>query len=208
MEINNNGLCSKSGETKNSAYMNRKLVFVIISIACFTAIGICAVAGLVITGGFTWSLYPILTVAFAWLLCTPLLIENSSFTKWLLPPTIFALPYLFLLGRITPVPGWLVGFILSVAALGLVTLWACFFVSKRLTYNSWYFAAALVVIIGSVLSPITILLVNFVGAGLSFPDFVSTIIGLVAFISVFASLMLAGTFFMIGYTKRDFRAKA
>jgi len=209
MEMRNDtGLCPKVGETKNNEYMKQRLAFIIISMACFTIMGIGTVVGLVIAGGFTWFLYPILTVGFAWLLCTPLLIKSSSFTKWLLPPTIFTLPYLLLLGRIAPVPGWLVDFILSVTALSLVALWVCFFASKKLMYNSWYFSAALIAMIGSVVSPITLLvLANFIGVGLSLPDFISTLISLMAFISIVASLMVAGILFIFGYTKRNFHAE-
>ena len=202
---NDNGLRPRVGETSKNGHTKRMLVFVIISMSCFVAMGVCAVVDFAITGGFSWSLYPILSIAFAWLLCTPLLTKSNSLAKWIFPPTMLILPYLFLLGRVSPITGWLVGVSIPLAALSIIALWVCFFVSKKLTYNSWYLSAALIFIIGSVVSPITTLLsVNFVGMEFLISDFVSSLISLVVIISMLSCLMVAGILFGVGYTERNF----
>ena len=191
-------------DARTSQRTKQMVAFMIISVSCFIAIGICSIVNFSISGGFTWSLYPILSIIFVWLLSTPLLTKSSSFVKWLLPPTIFMLPYLALLGRVTPITGWLMGLAVPITFLGIAALWICFFVSKRLKSNSWYLAAALIFIIGSVFSPMTTLLsVNFASVEFLLSDYVTTLIGLVVFISMFSSLMVAGTLFGVGYTKRN-----
>ena len=134
--------------------------------------------------------------------------ESEHRKRWFLLPTIFVLPYLSLLGRGIPITGWFMGLILPVAALGAVAIWVCFFVAKRLLYSSWYLSAALIFIIGSVVSPITTLLsVHFVSVEFSLSDFVFTHISLVVFASMFLCLMVAGILVILGYTKRTSRAE-
>lgn len=100
---------------------------------------------------------------------------------------------------IAPIPEWLIGFILSLTAVALVALWACFFVSRKLEHHSWSLSAAFVFIIGAVTGPTSmLLLVNFLNIGFSLPGFVTTILSSVAFLSMFISLIVAGILFLVG----------
>jgi len=196
------GMSPKLATAESSGYMKRLFAFLIISMGCIIAAGACAIIDFSIADEFTWSPYPILSIALAWLICTPLLIKSNSFAKWALPPTLLVLPYLFLLEKMTPFTGWFVNFALPIAALNIIALWLCFFVAKRLLPNGWHFAAALIFINGAVFSPITaLLLINLTGMGSLFSDSVSTIVGLAIFISMLSCLVVAGMLAIIGYTK-------
>ena len=128
-------LCNSDFEQQ----MHSRLIFILISICCLLAIFVCAVVDFVTTSGFTWSLQAIVSLVFGWFLSTPLLMTSRNFAKWLVPLTILVLPYLLLLEMSMQHRGWFVGLALPVAIVGIVTLWACFFLAKKFLYNRGMF---------------------------------------------------------------------
>jgi uncharacterized protein YacL len=90
---------------------------------------------------------------------------------------------------------WFVRLALPVAILSIIALWVCFIIVKRMKYNVWYLSAALVFVIGVILSPIvTSISLNFTAAETSLLDY----------ISVLVCVVTAAVLCIIGFTKRNF----
>lgn len=136
----------------------RRIVFMIIALLCLIGMGVNAIVNLAVSGTLSWSLHPILTNAFALVLITPLLSKRSSFVLWLASFTVFTPIYLFFLDTITPEPSWFIGLAMPIYATSIVSIWVCFFISKRLK-SGWYIAALIVFVSGVIVSTVTNLMI-------------------------------------------------
>lgn len=110
----------------------RKVIFAVFSLAAWIGILVCCICDLAISRGLTWSLIPLISIVFGWLLCAPpLALGGRGLVGSLLSASLFTLPYLFLLSRLIRVSAvFSVGAIL--AALSILYLWIVFAVVKRL----------------------------------------------------------------------------
>jgi len=75
---------------------------------------------------------------------------------------------------------------------------------EKMIYNSWHFTAMFIFIIGSVISPTTVLLsLRVAGTWFLIPDFVTMIVQLIVFTSLSVFLIAAVILFIIGCKKSD-----
>ena len=118
---------------------NQKLILQLFSVACLIAIITCVIVNIAIDRKITWSLYPIVSVPFGWLVFSPLIIKKQGVVFSICSLMLFILPFLFLLDKITPIESWFLPLGIPSATVGMITIWAVFlmfrFVKISLSYK-------------------------------------------------------------------------
>ena len=101
--------------------------------------GICAVCDLAISGAFTWSLYPIASLIFAWAVLSPLLRHGRKGLRGSLVSLSLAIfPYLFALAWLLHMPSHFLPVSFSMAAIGLVFLWGICLILHQFTQRKMF----------------------------------------------------------------------
>ncbi|MCM1542916.1 MAG: helix-turn-helix domain-containing protein [Blautia sp.] len=110
----------------------KTLVTIIFSAAFLTGIMVCAICDIAISGAFTWSLIPISSILFAWVVSLPLaLLGKRGIAGGLAALSVFVFPYLYVLSRLVEVRAvFSIGAVMSVVS--LVYLWVIFAVFRRM----------------------------------------------------------------------------
>lgn len=110
-------------------------------------IAVCAICDMAISHAFTWSLYPISSIIFAWLVLIPM-IRFSEKGIWgsLAACSIFIVPFLYTLSRLMKAGHLFLSVSLSTAVVGVVCLWIIFALFKVLRARK-LLAAALSVLL-------------------------------------------------------------
>lgn len=120
-------------KTVQKKYSTIKLVLSL-SFTTLLLIGIivCAIVDVAITNSFTWSLYPISSIIFAWCVLFPIVYSGR---KGIIPSmialTVLIVPYLFALDKIAATEGSILKAGVVVAAISMIFLWSVWFVMKR-----------------------------------------------------------------------------
>lgn len=108
------------------------IVFILFSTALAIGIAVCAICDIAISDAFTWSLIPISSIIFAWVVCFPAIILGKRGIEGSLAAlSIFIFPYLYILGELVKVREvFSIGAAVSVVS--LLYLWIVFAVFRRL----------------------------------------------------------------------------
>lgn len=108
------------------------IVFILFSTALAIGVVVCAICDVAISGAFTWSLIPISSIIFAWVVCFPVIILGKrGIAGSLAALSIFIFPYLYILGELVKVREvFSIG--VAVSVISLVYLWLVFAVFRRL----------------------------------------------------------------------------
>ena len=133
---------------------SRKLIFLSFSFACVISIVVCIIVDFAINGHSTWSAYSILSVPFGWLIVSPTIIKKRGIILSLCSLTLFVLPFLYLLERITPVTNWFAPVGIPSAAVGIPTIWVIYLLFRFLKINLWYKSAIAVFLTGVIANPL------------------------------------------------------
>ena len=134
-------------------YKFSKSILISFSIACLIAVFTCLIVNYAIDRQITWSAYVVLSVPFSWLVLSPLVIKKFGPALSLLSLTLFILPFLFVLNRITPVDSWFVPLGIPSAAVAVVAAWVFYLLFRFVKINVWYKSAIVVFIAGVVVNP-------------------------------------------------------
>ncbi len=99
------------------------IALILFSAMLIIGIMVCLICNIAISGSLTWSLIPVCSIVFAWLVSFPsIVLGKRGLAASLLSLSIFIFPYLFLLGIFTEVKEvFSVG--AAVAAAAIVFLW-------------------------------------------------------------------------------------
>ena len=135
-------------------YKNSKLVFGSFSIACIIAILTCMIVNFAIDRQITWAAYSILSVPFGWLVLSPLTIKKYGTALSLFSLTLFTLPFLYVLDRLTPVESWFIPLGIPSAVVGAITAWVLFILFRFVNISGWYKSAITVFITGVFVNPV------------------------------------------------------
>jgi len=135
-------------------YKNSKLVFGSFSIACIIAILTCMIVNFAIDRQITWAAYTILSVPFGWLVLSPLSIKKYGAALSLFSLTIFTVPFLFVLDRLTPVESWFAPLGIPSAIVGAIAAWFFFLLFRFVKTSVWYKSAITVFIAGVLINPV------------------------------------------------------
>lgn len=108
------------------------IVFILFSAALMTGIMVCAICDIAISGTFTWSLIPISSIVFAWVVSFPVIVLGKrGIAGSLAALSIFIFLYLYILGELVEVREvFSIGAAMSVFS--IIYLWIIYALFKRL----------------------------------------------------------------------------
>lgn len=112
------------------------------SFLLLAGIVVCVICDLAFSGGFTWSLFPISSIVFGWLVVFPVLkFGVKGIWGSLLAVSVFILPFLLVLDRLIPSDGLILSIGIWTSAISLVFLWIVFALFQFLRTRKWVAAA-------------------------------------------------------------------
>lgn len=192
---------------RDENYSNKNRLAAIIYSAILLLAGlVCMICDVSVTGSLSWSLIPLSSLMFAWLLCFPLLRLGKNGIIWSLAAlSIFIIPFLYILRLILAEKNILtIGAVMS--AITLVYVWAAYGLFMKLCKRK-FLAAGIVLIIAA---PFT-LLINVVLDKMMImldettQNTAGSVIDVWDILSVFILLLLSYTFFLCDHAKQKRR---
>ncbi len=113
------------------------VVSIIFSATLLIGILVCAICDIAISGTFTWSLIPISSIIFAWVISFPItILGKRGIIGSLLSLSLFIFLYLYILGELVEVREvFSIGSVMS--AISIIYLWSIFAVFFRLRTRKW-----------------------------------------------------------------------
>lgn len=118
---------------KDENNMTRNVIIsMLFSATLLIGIMVCLICNIAISGNLTWSLIPVSSIVFAWIISFPSIIwGKGGIIVSLISLSVFAIPYLFLLGSLLKTEEvFSVGAMIAVAS--IVFLWIIVAVFKRI----------------------------------------------------------------------------
>ena len=127
-----NALQYADSEAEAAAGTMRSRCAVAFSLLLLAGSAACAVINTVVSGKLTWAPFPIVSMAFAWLVFFPVLkAGKKGLFGALLALSVFILPFLYVLSRLLKSNGNILAAGAPSAALSGVFLWSVFALVKR-----------------------------------------------------------------------------
>lgn len=125
----------------------KKILAGVFSMLLLIGIAVCGICDLAITHTFTWSLYPISSIVFAWLVFIPAIrFGKKGICGSLISCSVFIAPFLYVLNKLINTSSLFLPVSLSMAAVGVAFLWITFILFKILRARK-LLAAALTILL-------------------------------------------------------------
>lgn len=103
------------------------------SILLLLGIFVCSICDVAISGTFTWSLYPISSSLFAWLVFVPLIKCGSKGIRCsLILFSIFIIPFLYVISKIIGDSGFIMPIAIKMSLFSIAFLWCVYLIFKGL----------------------------------------------------------------------------
>lgn len=169
----------------------KKLIFMLFTLSCFVAMGVCLIVDMAITKEITWSAYLLISIPFGWVAISSLFIKKIGRILCLCILTLSVLPYLYLIEKITPVSDWFFPLGLPVAATGIIFGWSVYFLFRFIRINIWYKSAISIFLAGVIASPVINRFVNVYTQ--TEPSFLNN------FINIFSCIIVSAVLGILGY---------
>ena len=108
------------------------IISILFSATLLIGIMVCLICNIAISGNLTWSLIPVSSIVFAWVISFPsIILGKRGIVVSLISLSVFIIPYLFLLGSLIKVKEvFSIG--TAVAAISIVFLWIIAAVFNRI----------------------------------------------------------------------------
>lgn len=168
------------------------VISIVFSTMLFIGFIVCAICDIATSGKLTWSMIPMSSIIFAWIVSFPVMIlGKKGFLGGLIAISIFTIPYLYILSDLINVKAvFSIGAIMSL--ISIVYLWILFGIVNRLKIRKLF---ALGIIFLSLIP--FMILVN-----IALSKFISEpIIDVWDILSIFIMLIVAFAFFVCDYAK-------
>lgn len=121
----------------------KRLISDIFSLYCLIAIVVCIICDLALSGSLTWSLYPLYSILFAWLVAAPAMYgKHRPVRGSLIALSVFILPFLLALHALVDTNGLLLSLGIGVTLLALCFLWLIYWLYFLIKSSVWHYAAA------------------------------------------------------------------
>lgn len=128
----------------------KNIINLILNISFVIAAFVCIICDLAITGSLSWSLYPLASIAYAWLIIEPLFYFKKSKIKISLAAlSIFIFPFLFCIQQISNTSGWLLPLAFPIALTGIIGFWLIYLLYTKIK-NKWFATSLCLIIILSI----------------------------------------------------------
>ncbi len=129
----NNALQYAEKNTKNRLQSLQNIFAITFSITLLLGIMVCGIVDMAITGTFTWSLFPISSIIFAWLVFFPVIkFRRKGTLISFVMLSIFIIPFLYVLNSIIKTNNMILPVGIRMAIIGVVFLWCIFAIFKIL----------------------------------------------------------------------------
>lgn len=108
------------------------VISIIYSLTLITGVVVCLICDIALSGSLTWSLIPISSIIFAWVLSFPtIILGKRGIIASLIALSVFIIPYLYVLSRLVNVKAvFSIGTVMAV--ISIVYLWLAFAAFMRL----------------------------------------------------------------------------
>jgi len=176
-------------------FIDSKIIFMLFTLLCFLAVGVCVIVNYAINEQITWAAYSIISVPLGWLIITPLLFKKYTIALCVL--TVMINPFLYFMDKITPVPDWFCELGLPSAIAGIVFFWIVYLLFRFVKISIWY-KFALAFFLGGAITPI----INHFADRFSKTEMSA----LNLFINIFSCLFVSALFWIIGYMKNKIKS--
>lgn len=125
------------------------IIAILFSMALLIGIMVCLICNIAITGALTWSMIPVSSIIYAWVIAFPVIIWGKrGIIASLASLSAFTVPYLFVLSRLTGVGGvFSIG--TAAAFVSILFLWIVAAICKR-TGKSGRFAAMGIIFLSAI----------------------------------------------------------
>jgi len=167
---------------------------IVFSLLLLTGIIVCAICDLAISGNFTWSLFPISSIIFAWPVLFPVMkFGKKGICGAMIAFSILIVPFLYVLNCLIETSGLILPIGIRMAVISVVFLWVVFALFKILKSRK-LFASAISLLIAI---PVC-LLINF-----NLSQFISEpLIDDWDILTFFIVIIAASVLFIIAWRKR------
>ena len=115
-----------SRRVKENDLKKRQFMFGVLTIFAVINTGVNLAIDFLINSEITWSLYPVYSVIFVWLLCVPMLFKYDRLAVWIGMFSTILIPYLFLMDMVFPEQSWFMPIALPISLLTILFLWFCY----------------------------------------------------------------------------------
>lgn len=104
----------------------------VFSILMLSGIAVCSICNIAISGSFTWSLYPISSIIFAWLILFPIIkFGSKGLLRSLITLSVSIIPFLYVISRING-NNLIMPIAVKTSVLSLIYLWCVYCIFKKL----------------------------------------------------------------------------
>lgn len=170
------------------------IIAVLFSVILFIGILVCAICDVAISGSLSWSLIPIVSIIFVWIISFPsIMFGKKGIIKSLILSSVFVVPYIYLLSRLIKVKAvFEIGAVMAIASVAF--LWLIFTVFCRIGKTRKLFSSALVALLTI---PFVIIVNALVAVMLKVP-----FLDVWDFMVMLVLVIVAAVFFMCDYVKK------
>ena len=131
---------------KNKVRSFRSIAAAVFSVGLLTGIIGCCICDIAISGGFSWSLFPVSASVFAWMIFFPVIMLGAKgIVVSLGAATVFTVPFLAVLDILTGSEVMAVG--VPMAIIGIVYIWCVFAVFKMMRSRKLLAAAVALLLV-------------------------------------------------------------
>ncbi len=178
---------------KNKAKSIQAICAIVFSLLLLAGIAVCAICDMAISGNFTWSLFPISSIVFTWLVFFPVIkFGEKGICGTMIALSVLIVPFLYILDYLIDMSNLILPIGIPIAAISMVFLWVVFAVFKIL--KSRKLIASAVSLLLTI--PVCVLINYSLNSIISEPFFDVWDILSFSIIIVAAALLLAGNFIM------------
>lgn len=113
--------------TKSRVKFHQNVWTAVFTITLLMGAGICAICDMAVSGAFTWSLYPISSIAFGWLVLFPVIkFGGRGVPGTLVSLSVFLIPFLYVLDQLVKVTDLILPIGIRMSFLSILFLWIVF----------------------------------------------------------------------------------
>lgn len=185
---------------KNESNLTKNIVvFIIFSAILFIGSMVCVICDLAISGSLKWSLIPVSSIIFTWLVFVPaILLKGKRIAKSLLSFSIFIVPYLYILSKLIKVKAvFSIGTVMAIVSMAY--LWVVLFIFQRLGETRKLVSMGIAFLL---LIPLEVI-INFILSRM----IAEPVFDIWDILSIFIILIIALTCLACGYTKKKILKK-
>jgi transcriptional regulator with XRE-family HTH domain len=114
----------------------------LITVTCLLGMFICIICDIAISGVLTWSLYPITSISFAWLIIIPIFqFKKNNVRMSLISLSVFIIPFLFVLNKIIGGIKLMLSLGIPVSLIAIAYIWIIYILFSIKNSAKWNIAS-------------------------------------------------------------------